>query len=426
MVTYGLGNSTRCGNILLRPELLEYLMMGFFLNLKHLYSVKRFLGNVRAYITLQGPPTVLRPTILAPRAEDKVFTEWLVPGLGMFISGFSKCESCFSISVSPQSDQVRAFYIIGLNNKDAFLLNRIKALPAGPKGECLSTKTETSEFLEYFVGFVDGDGCFSVCKCGNYYYLKFSISQALYNIRILYYIKSKLGYGSVKKNKNKGVAEFKITNRKVLAKIIFPIFDTFLLRTSKYWNYVLFKKAYVILEDPHLTSEDKARLLESLLKEPLPIDNCSPALNNLDPLLSSYEEISLVITDNWLSGFVEAKGCFEINPDGQSFNVEFFLVQKLDKKLLELIRRILHIPGKIIKNQNLNVLNTKNKRALNNIKGIFEGKFKGMKALEFKLVCKALYYRETNQPKVANILYTFRKLKAKGNLGSQTPGPSAS
>jgi hypothetical protein len=100
MVTYGLENSTRCGKILLRPELLEYLMMGFFyglpffhssfsrssfLNFKHLYSVKRFLGNVRAYITLQGPP------------EDKVFSEWLVPGFGMFITGFTDAEfpSCY-------------------------------------------------------------------------------------------------------------------------------------------------------------------------------------------------------------------------------------------------------------------------------------------------------------------------------------------
>src|SRR6266540_1603667 len=81
------------------------------------------------------------------------------------------------------------------------------------------------------------------------------------------------------------------------------------------------------------------------------------ALKNLDPLQSPYEEISLVITDNWLSGFVEAEGCFGINRDGLSFNIEFFLVQKLDGRLLELIRRILHIPGKIIKNRQLNVLN---------------------------------------------------------------------
>jgi hypothetical protein len=80
-----------------------------------------------------------------------------------------------------------------------------------------------------------------------------------------------------------------------------------------YRKLLLSKKAYVILEDLQLTTEDKAKLLESLLQEPLPVDNCSPSLNDLDPLLSSYEEISLVITDNWLSWFVEAKGCFGIS-----------------------------------------------------------------------------------------------------------------
>lgn len=80
-----------------------------------------------------------------------------------------------------------------------------------------------------------------------------------------------------------------------------------------------------------------------------------------------------MITDIWLSGFVEAKGCFGITQDRECFNIEFFLVKKLDRKLLELIRRILHIPGKVVKNRNYNVLKTKNKRALYNIKGIFEG-----------------------------------------------------
>jgi len=320
----------------------------------------------------------------------------------------------------------------------------------------VSTYSKSDQFLEYFVGFVDGAGSFTIHRCGNYYKLQFSISQALYNIRILYYIKSKLGYGSVSTNKNKGVADFRISDRKSLAKVIFPIFDTYLLRTSKYFNYVRFKNAYDILEDPNLSSEDKAKQLESLLEEPLPVDYVSPplgpqrghrtsaealddlgppgpalgpglralgpqtggtggALKNLDPLQSPYEEISLVITDNWLSGYVEAEGCFGINRDGLSFNIEFFLVQKLDGRLLELIRRILHIPGKIIKNRQLNVLKTKNKRALYNIKDAFEGKFKGMKALEFKLWCKALYYRETNQPKVERIYKAWRKVKAKVN-----------
>jgi len=85
----------------------------------------------------------------------------------------------------------------------------------------VSIYSKSDSFLEYFVGFVDGAGSFTIHRCGNYYKLQFSISQALYNIRILYYIKSKLGYGSVSTNKNKGVADFRISDRKSLAKVIF-------------------------------------------------------------------------------------------------------------------------------------------------------------------------------------------------------------
>jgi hypothetical protein len=546
MVTYGLGNSTRCGKILLHPGLLEYLMVGFLFLLRHLYSVKRFLGNVRAYITLQNPSKArefteglvgwkitcdaescftlsihkrkrdnnwaIIPQIriqvhkrdLPPRSSTRAghkqsnFLIWKEPvdliqsqahftseGLARikelklvlnqktpknplttplskfspeslqyllgFVDGdgfFSVCRCSLSIIFKCKLDHQKHYYSTSSNSSS-------EGSAASSDTPTVSTYSKSDNFLEYFVGFVDGAGSFTIHRCGNYYKLQFSISQALYNIRILYYIKSKLGYGSVSTNKNKGVADFRISDRKSLAKVIFPIFDTYLLRTSKYFNYVRFKYAYDILEDPNLSSEDKAKQLESLLEEPLPVDYVSPplgpqrghrtsaealddlgppgpalgplralgpqtggtggALKNLDPLQSPYEEISLVITDNWLSGYVEAEGCFGINRDGLSFNIEFFLVQKLDGRLLELIRRILHIPGKIIKNRQLNVLKTKNKRALYNIKDAFEGKFKGMKGLEFKLWCKALYYRETNQPKVERIYKAWRKVKAKVN-----------
>src|SRR3954470_6558302 len=48
-----------------------------------------------------------------------------------------------------------------------------------------------NQFIEWFVGFTDGDGSFSICKCGKYYKLQFSLSQSYYNMRILYYVKSK-------------------------------------------------------------------------------------------------------------------------------------------------------------------------------------------------------------------------------------------
>jgi hypothetical protein len=269
------------------------------------------------------------------------------------------------------------------------------------------------KFYEWLVGFTDGDGSFSIPKCGKYYKLQFSLSQSYYNIRILYYIKSKLGYGNVSKYEKDKMANFRISDRKVLAKIIFPIFDEFPLLTSKYFYYLRFKKAYYILENNNLTTEQKNNLISSLLKEQLPIDYISPALKNLDLNLSTYQQIDITVSNNWLIGFIEAEGYFGIIPDRIYFHMEFALTQKLDKFLLELIKRKLHIPGKIINYPNSNVLKTKNKRVIINIKDKFLDQFKGMKSLEFKLWSKALYYRETNLNKVHRIYSIFIKLKTK-------------
>lgn len=272
---------------------------------------------------------------------------------------------------------------------------------------------KNKNFYEWFVGFTDGDGSFSIPKCGKYYKLQFSLSQSYYNMRILYYVKSKLGYGSVSKYEKSKIANFRISDRKILAKVIFPIFDEFPLLTSKYFYYLRFKKAYYILENKSLTLEQKNDLISSLLKEQLPTNYISPALNNLDINSSTYQEIDFIINNNWLTGFIEAEGYFGIIPDRDYFYMEFALTQKLDIFLLELIKRKLHIPGKIVKYSNSNVLKTKNKRAITNIKNKFTGQFKGIKSLEFKLWSKALYYRDTNLKKVNKIYSIFIKLKTK-------------
>jgi len=267
-------------------------------------------------------------------------------------------------------------------------------------------KENDIQFNQWLVGFTDGDGCFSIPKCGKYYQLQYSLSQSYYNIRILYYVKSKLGYGGVSKYEKNQIAHFRISDRKGLANVIFPIFDQFPLRTSKYYYYIKFKKAYEILENPSLNTEQKNNWIESLLNESLPVDYISPAINKLNPSISSYFDIDAAITDNWLTGFVEAEGCFSIYSDGGYFYIEFSLSQKLDIILLELIRRKLHIPGKIVKYSYINVLKTKNKRAINNIKDKFEGKMKGIKSLVFKLWLRAYYKTKSN----SNYNKTFQNL----------------
>jgi hypothetical protein len=270
----------------------------------------------------------------------------------------------------------------------------------------------TKEFLQWLVGFTDGDGSFSIVKSGNSYRLNFSLGQSFYNLRLLYWIKSNLGYGSVTKHNAQKMAQLRITDRKVLNNIIFPIFDKYPLLTSKYFNYLNFKEAYNILERKDLSTLEKNKLILEIKNKALPNKYVSPGINHLS-LSSKYFEIESSISIPWLAGFIEAEGNFGLFPDNNRFNIEFTLVQKLDGFLLELIKILLHIPNKVQYSEirDIKILKTKNSRAVSNIIDLFQGKFKGMKSLEFKLWCRANYYKKSNPNKVAQIHKIFLKLR---------------
>ena len=275
---------------------------------------------------------------------------------------------------------------------------------------------DEEKFKMWLVGFTDGDGCFSVVKSGGSYRLQYSLSQSAYNLRILYYVKKNLGYGSVSKSLIQNWGNFRITDRKCLNKIIFPIFDKYPLLTSKYFSYDRFKKAYDILENPNFSTAVKNKKIEVLLAKNLPESYISPAIKNLNEN-SSYQEIENVISIYWLVGFVEAEGNFGLNPDRGRFNVEFTLAQKLDKILLLLIKRILHISSNVnySEKRNIYVLNTKKARSIQDIIDNFSGLLKGMKSLEFKLWSRANYYKNTNLDKVSKIHKILAKVRGKNN-----------
>src|SRR5438270_581813 len=72
-------------------------------------------------------------------------------------------------------------------------------------------------------------------------------------------------------------AYFRIRDRKIINKIIFPIFDKYSLLTSKYFEYIRFKKAYNILNDSNIGYEEKNKLLFALKFEKKPEEYTSPA-----------------------------------------------------------------------------------------------------------------------------------------------------
>ena len=310
-----------------------------------------------------------------------------------------------------------------LNKDKELLYGDIKAIKLFSMRETEKLKNnkwnmlnENEKFKVWLVGFTDGDGCFSVVKSGSTYRLQYSLSQSAYNLRVLYYIKSSLGYGNVSKSSKQSWANFRITDRKVLNQVVFPVFDKYPLLTSKQFNYLRFKKAYDILENNNLTTAIKNKTIEELLSQKIPADYVSPGISHL-AVLSSYEEIASAISIYWLAGFTEAEGNFGVYPDRGRYNIEFTLVQKLDKLLLQLIKRFLHIPSNVNYNKtnNIYVLNTKNSRSIENIINIFNSKFKGVKSLEFKLWSKANYYKNTNIDKVSKIHKIILNIRSKNN-----------
>lgn len=288
-------------------------------------------------------------------------------------------------------------------------------------------------FEQWLVGFTDGDGSFSVLKFKDSYRLEFEINQSLYNLRVLHRIKSFLGYGSITRTESKRSARLCISDKEGLANVIFPIFDKYPLLTSKEFSYIKFKKAYTILENNNLTALEKNNQIKILINTPIPENYLSTALKNLDLSakldeslsqenlkLIPHSDILKLISYDWLAGFIEAKGNFDVilasEASGGSknkFEVEFNITQN-NTILLEFIRRIFHIPGKLIYSEERDIcqLKTKNSRAIKNIIEDLNGRLKGVKSLEFKLWSKAFYSRDTNLTKVAKIYQVIKKIKS--------------
>lgn len=320
-------------------------------------------------------------------------------------------------------------------------------------------------FEQWLVGLTDGDGTFHIAYQNEKWNLVYKIALSRYNLRALYYVKTKLGVGSVNKDGTKG--QFVIRDRKKLAENIFPIFDKYPLLTSKQFDYIKLKQAYLILENNNLSKDEKYKCLFELKNKTLPVNYMSsawsktkipfettqdvtsimtkpwvvgfieaegsfylvskdktrivplisPAISHLN-VNSEYEAIKTVITPEWLIGLAEVAGNFVILSDCGRCETEFNIYLRQDVLLLYLIKRILHIKNNIQFDPDTKMffLSTKNYRAISNIIKYFEGKFKGMKSLEFKLWQKANYSSDKNIKKFLKLRDISLKVRNKNSV----------
>jgi hypothetical protein len=136
-------------------------------------------------------------------------------------------------------------------------------------------KKVNRQFLEWFIGFTEGDGSFIVSKDKIY----FDITQSISDIQVLYYIKKELGFGKIlmRKEESRNVGVFYVSSKENFARLI-HIFNGNLCTHYKKEQFKVW-----------LTTYNKQYNMEIPFKDKL----VKPSLHS-----------------GWISGFVDAEGCF--------------------------------------------------------------------------------------------------------------------
>lgn len=162
------------------------------------------------------------------------------------------------------------------------------------------------DFQAWFVGFSDAESNFSIVPKldseGNLnrFTFVFTIGLHVDDVEALEYIQSKLNIGNVRVYKDE--CKFIVTKRDDICKLI-TLFDTYNLNTSKYLDYLDFKKAFNLYKDREgfLTEELKNKILE--LKE---------GMNTKRKNFNMPVEHKIIITKSWLLGLIEGEGSFQL------------------------------------------------------------------------------------------------------------------
>lgn len=211
---------------------------------------------------------------------------------------------------------------------------------------------------------------------------------------MLYFIKSRLGVGNIKKENKTNIFTYKIRDRQKLAHII-NIFDRYPLLTKNYFDYLKFKEAYTILENTNLSKVKQDELIYALVRKVPSEGYISPAWKIVNYKVSCTNEAKTVIFKPWLVGYIEAKGSFYlINKSNDSLVHGFEITTNLCFIIKAAIGKILGIKNKAwcpksTTHAGASIIQTTNSRAIENIIKYFHNTMKGMKSLSFKLWLRA-------------------------------------
>lgn len=271
-------------------------------------------------------------------------------------------------------------------------------------------------FANWLAGLVDGDGCFHFRQNKNGSWdFSFKISQSNYNQKLLAYLKKKLQCGSVTKAGH-NCSQFRVRNIKILWEFLIPLFETteFITdqKTFDYWKFKTALNIYMQWKSNHSFSslERDQRLYEIKSKR------WTQGLIKAPWKLQKSLGVERIPSVGWILGFTEAEGSFYLTKKANTRLVHGAgWIQTNEKELLELMRQRWHIKTKVklhVKGQAW-VLDTTASKAVETLIVFFEGKLKGMKAIEVRKWARSYrkfkgHYKELE--KLQNQLRKAKKL----------------
>lgn len=119
--------------------------------------------------------------------------------------------------------------------------NRIEGFARKISFSSINRSMTDHEFKLWFAGFTDAEGNFDI-NFTKVLRIQFRITLHIDDIEVLYFIQSKLGFGTVAKSKTRFEAVFSISGVKNLNKSVIQIFNLYKLNGNKYLDYLVFKK----------------------------------------------------------------------------------------------------------------------------------------------------------------------------------------
>ena len=282
------------------------------------------------------------------------------------------------------------------------------------------------EFYKWFSGFTDAEGSFMITPLAKGFSFRFSIGLHIDDLNVLNYIKDKLGFGKVYSNDN--TCHFNVTKKEDILKLI-NIFDTYLLNSTKRFNFLDFKKAYSLYYNRDLLTPASLRGLE-LTNQILDMKN---NMNNLREISENLQKFN--ISKEWLLGFIEGDGSFSLSRNTMEpvfsiklserelsllYAIKEYLINNLDLDIYSVNKlegsSVISRPlpgygkGKAVNNSKpLATLTIKNVHFLNNVFIPFldESQFiskKGLDFKDFKLICHTIYMGGYRTERIKNLL----------------------